>query len=85
MTTTTVSQVWEVSADGVRHFTLTPEDAGLSRGSLADLQIDGVEQAREKFTRALSEGDSPEKDMVLLNSGGGAGRSGRRGRTCRRA
>jgi anthranilate phosphoribosyltransferase len=29
-----------------------------------------VEQAQEKFTRALSAGDSPEKDMVLLNSAG---------------
>ena len=68
LTTTASSQVWEVSAAGVRHFTLTPEDAGLPRGTLADLQIDGVEEARAKFTRALSEGDSPEKDMVLLNS-----------------
>ena len=68
LTTTATSQVWEVSAEGVRHFMLTPEDAGLPRGSLADLQIDGVDEAREKLTRSLSEGDSPEKDMVLLNS-----------------
>ena len=68
LTTTAASQVWEVSTEGVRHFTLTPEEVGLPRGSLADLQIDGVDDARAKFARALSAGDSPEKDMVLLNS-----------------
>ncbi len=68
LTTTAASQVWEVSAEGVRHFTLTPEEVGLPRGDLADLQIDGVDEARAKFARALSAGDSPEKDMVLLNS-----------------
>ena len=44
LTTTATSQVWEVSSEGVRHFTLTPEEVGLPRGNLADLQIDGVEQ-----------------------------------------
>ncbi len=68
LTTTATSQVWEVSSGGVRHFTLTPEEVGLPRGNLADLQVDSVEQAQEKFTRALSGGDSPEKDMVLLNA-----------------
>ena len=69
LTTTTTSDVWEASGDGVAHFTLSPEDAGLPRASLADLQVDGVEQARERFARALSQGASPEKDMVALNAG----------------
>ena len=68
LTTTAASQVWEVSPEGVRHFTVTPEDAGLPRARLADLQIDSAEDAQAKFTRALSAGDSPEKDMALLNA-----------------
>ena len=68
LTTTAPSQVWEVTSGGVRHFTLTPEDAGLGRATLADLQIDGMAEAQTKFERALSPSDSPEKDIVLLNS-----------------
>ncbi len=68
LTTTAPSQVWEVTSGGVRHFTLTPEDAGIGRATLADLQIDGMAEAQTKFERALSPGDSPEKDIVLLNS-----------------
>ena len=69
LTTTTTSDVWEVSGGTVSRFTLAPEDAGLSRAQLSDLQIDGVEQARAKFARALSPDASPEKDIVLLNAG----------------
>ena len=69
LTTTTTSDVWEVSGGAVSRFTLAPEDAGLPRAQLSDLQIDGSEQAREKFARALSSGESPEKDIVLLNAG----------------
>lgn len=79
LTTTASSQVWEVSGGAVRRFTLTPEEAGLERAQLGDLQIGGAEQAMEKFQRALSAGASPEKDMVLLNAGGAlvvAGRAG---------
>ncbi len=69
LTTTTTSDVWEVSGGTVSRFTLAPEDAGLSRAQLDDLQIDGLEQARAKFARALASGPSPEKDIVLLNAG----------------
>ncbi len=68
LTTTAASQVWEVRDGGVTHFTLAPEDAGLRRAELSALQIDGAEQAKEKFERALSRGASPEKDIVLLNA-----------------
>ncbi len=68
LTTTAASQVWEVRDGGVTHFTLAPEDAGLQRAEMSDLQIDGAEQAREKFERALSADASPEKDIVLLNA-----------------
>ncbi len=69
LTTTTTSDVWEVSGGTVSRFTLAPEDAGLPRAQLDDLQIDGLEQARAKFARALESGPSPEKDIVLLNAG----------------
>ena len=79
LTTTAGSQVWEVSDGAVTHFTLTPEEAGLERAALGALQIDGADQAMEKFRRALSAGESPEKDVVLLNAGATlvvAGRAG---------
>ncbi len=69
LTTTTDSDVWEVADGAVSRFALTPEDAGLPRARLSDLQVGGVEDAREKFTRALSPGTSPEKEIVLLNAG----------------
>jgi anthranilate phosphoribosyltransferase len=69
LTTTTTSQVWEVVGDTVRHFTLAPEELGLQRASLADFQIAGQHEATVKFEQALAPGNSPEKDMVLLNAG----------------
>ncbi len=71
LTTTAASQAWEVSGAGARHFTITPEDAGLPRAKLADLQISGAEDAQAKFARALSPEPSPEKDIVLLNAAAG--------------
>ncbi len=69
LTTTTTSHVWEAADGEVSHFTLSPEDAGLSRAQLSDLQIEGIEGAREKFARSLSPAPSPERDIVLLNAG----------------
>lgn len=68
LTTTAESHVWEVSVDGARHFTLAPEDAGLPRAALADLQAASPDDAQAKFARALSPEPSPEKDIVLLNA-----------------
>ena len=68
LTTTAESRVWEVSGAGVRHFTLAPEDAGLPRANLADLQTADADDAQAKFSRALSPESSPEKDIVLLNA-----------------
>ena len=79
LTTTTTSDVWEVSGGTVSRFTLAPEDAGLPRAKLDDLQIDGLEQARAKFARALASGPSPEKDIVLLNAGAALVVSGKAG------
>ena len=71
LTTTAASQVWEVTGAGARRFSIAPEDAGLPRADLADLQISGPEDAQAKFARALSPEASPEKDVVLLNAAAG--------------
>ena len=68
LTTTAESHVWEVSGAGARHFTLDPEDAGLPRAALADLQAASPDDTQAKFARALSPEPSPEKDIVLLNA-----------------
>ena len=68
LTTTAESHVWEVSGAGARHFTLAPEDAGIPRAALADLQAASPDDAQAKFARALSPEPSPEKDIVLLNA-----------------
>lgn len=69
LTTTTTSQIWAVRGATLEHFTLAPEEVGLPRASLSDLQINGLDDGLVRFERALSEADSPEKDMVLLNAG----------------
>jgi anthranilate phosphoribosyltransferase len=68
LTTTTSSQVWEVTGGRVRHFEVTPEDAGLGRVALADIQATGSSDHAAMFVQALGNGQSAPKDIVLLNA-----------------
>ena len=68
LTTTTASQVWEVTGGRVRHFTVSPEDAGLRRASLSDIQPTGSADHAALFLQALGSEPSAPQEIVLLNT-----------------
>ena len=70
LTTTTTSQVWEVTGSRVRHFETGPEDAGLGTVKLAEIQAADTTENTGMFLDALSAGESAAKDIVLLNAAG---------------
>ena len=68
LTTTTTTQVYEVIGDRVRHFEVSPEDAGLERASLGEIQATEMAGLTTLFGRALSPEASAAKDIVMLNA-----------------
>jgi anthranilate phosphoribosyltransferase len=68
LTTTTTSQVYEVTGGRVRHFEVSPEDAGLGRVDLSELQATDAAGNAALFSQALSAGSSAAKDIVMLNA-----------------
>ena len=68
LTTTSTTQVWEVIGGRVRHFEVSPEDAGLGRVALSDIQGRDASDMTALFHQALSEGPSAAKDIVMLNA-----------------
>ena len=68
LTTTAASQVWEVTGGRVRHFQVGPEDAGLGRVALSEIQATDATDHTAKFLQALSADASAPKDVVLLNA-----------------
>jgi len=68
ITTTTTTQVWEVQGGKVRSFSISPEDAGIKRANLADIQVKDNAHQAVMFQQSLSAGDSPAKDAVMLNA-----------------
>ena len=68
LTTTSTSQVYEVTGGRVRHFEVQPEDAGLGRVKLSEIQASESTSHATMFVAALSEAESAPKDIVLLNS-----------------
>ncbi len=68
LTTTGGSQVWEVRQGRVRQYAVTPEDAGLARAQLQQLQVRDADTAKALFLEALGPGQSPAKDIVMLNA-----------------
>ena len=69
ITTTTTTSAWEVAGSKVRPFTISPEDAGISRAQVSDLQPATADDHVAMFHEALAPGTSPRKDLVLLSAG----------------
>lgn len=68
ITLTTETAAAEVTAEGVRLFTIKPEELGLSRCTMADLR-GGDAVANAVIVRSVLEGEQgPRRDIVLLNS-----------------
>ncbi|MBC8207847.1 MAG: anthranilate phosphoribosyltransferase [Desulfobulbaceae bacterium] len=70
LTVTGSTRVSELKDNVVRTYTITPEELGLNRASLADLAAGEDAKASASQMRAVLNGESGAKrDMVLLNSG----------------
>ena len=68
LTTTTTTQVWEVIGGRVRHFEISPEDAGLGRVPLNAIQGKDKTEMTALFLESLSEEECAPKDIVMLNA-----------------
>lgn len=62
------SRVSEVRDGGVHSYTLSPEDFGLQRARLSDLQGGGAEDNARTITRILEGEKGPQRDVVLMNA-----------------
>ncbi|HWP34280.1 MAG TPA: anthranilate phosphoribosyltransferase [Thermodesulfobacteriota bacterium] len=66
--TTGPSQVAEIARGEVRTYTVTPEDFGLPRATLADLQ-GGDRSENARIIRRILEGErGPKRDIVVMNA-----------------
>jgi anthranilate phosphoribosyltransferase len=75
LTTTTTSQIWQVSGGEVRHFELDPAKFGLNRPNSEEL-LGGDAQFNAKVARDLFENTDAAalgavRDIVALNAAGG--------------
>ncbi len=72
ITMTGVTDVVELKDGDIHRFTLTPEDLGLSRGKLADIQITDTQQSAELIQQVLS-GKANESAMTIVTMNAAAG------------
>ena len=64
------TQAVRVTEGGLKHITITPEEAGLSRAPVTALKGGGAEENAERFKALLlGYASSPEADTVALNAG----------------
>jgi anthranilate phosphoribosyltransferase len=57
--------------DGIREFTLQPEDFGIRRNSLDSLSVDGPQASAAIIRGILAGQQGPARDIVILNSAAG--------------
>ena len=68
ITTTRETAVWEVRGDHLRQYEITPENVGVRRASLAELQADGQDGYAAMFSQALGREECAPRDIVVLNA-----------------
>ena len=68
LTTTGTTEVAEWKDGAVRRFTVSPEDAGLSRATLDDLRGGDAEYNAEALKALLAGQTGPYRDIVLMNA-----------------
>lgn len=69
LSTTSESRVAELKDGWMRSYTIRPEEFGLSRASMADLQGGSAADNAEIIRRVLAGEPGPKRDIVLLNAG----------------
>ncbi len=65
------TSVAELKDGQVRTYTITPEQFGFNRATLAELAVDNAETSLVMVKSVLDNQDSAAKDIVLLNAGAG--------------
>lgn len=68
LTTTGPTEVAEWKDGAVRRFTVTPEDAGLPRATIADIRGGDAEENAAALRALLDGAKGPYRDIVLLNA-----------------
>jgi anthranilate phosphoribosyltransferase len=77
VSTSGTTRVVEVGADGVRSYTITPEDVGLERSTYDDV-AGGPPDANAETTRRIFAGErGPARDLAVLNAGAAIYAAGR--------
>lgn len=61
--------VAELKDGEVREYVVSPEQFGLPTHDLRTLQVDSVEESRDRVLKALENQPGPERDIVALNAG----------------
>ncbi|MFL5767648.1 MAG: anthranilate phosphoribosyltransferase [Actinomycetota bacterium] len=79
LTTTGLSEVYEVAEGDVRETSLDPATLGFSRAKKEDLTGGDVERNRAIAEEILSGAEGPHRDVVLLNAAAGLHVAGRVG------
>lgn len=69
LTTTGVTYVTELKDGKLRDFEISPEDVGLKRATMADLQGGDATENAEALREVLAGKPSAYRDIVLLNTG----------------
>jgi anthranilate phosphoribosyltransferase len=62
------TRVTEVTPEGLRNFSWTPSDFGLSPTSLESLQVMGPEDSARVIRGVLADMSGPPRDIVVLNA-----------------
>jgi anthranilate phosphoribosyltransferase len=62
------TQIWELKADGIQNYTVTPEGLGLTRASVDAIRGGSAEENVVAMKRVLAGEKGPHRDVVLLNA-----------------
>jgi len=63
------THVAELKDGVITTYTITPEQFGLERGKLADLQVDGAQQSLDVIKSAFANTPGAARDIVIMNAG----------------
>lgn len=63
------THVAELKNGAITTYTITPEQFGLERGKLEDLQVDGAAQSLEVIKSAFANTPGAARDIVIINAG----------------
>lgn len=77
LTLTGPSRITEVRAEGIRTYTVKPEEVGLPRVPLDALRVDSPSASAAAIREVLAGKTGPRRDMVLLNASAALVVSGR--------